>query len=181
MKTRRLSGFTLPELLVAISVATIVGAAVLSILLYSFQIWTNTVDKGRELAATDDFDLAFSRDFSSACPSFGCAGDASSCHFWTYRLERDHSERLVQVKYTIDEEGVSAETLPFPAAQGTVPLLRRFPTHAFRTFTYYGTNEASATGVPLWEDPSNAPSRVSLRLHLPPGQPRERFYRRRTP
>ena len=173
------SAFTLPELLVAISVATVVGAAVLSILLYSFDIWSGTTAKGKAIAATDSFDLAFARDFASSCPELGFAGDSSSCTFWTFRLIDGESEGLVRVSYEIGEHGIDLETA-FPATE--TPLLRdHFATTSFRSFSYHGTNSASRTGIPIWEDPSNSPARVSLRLHLPPEAPRLRFYRRRAP
>lgn len=181
MKKPGAKGFTLTELLVAISVATIVGAALLSTLLYSFQIWTNTIGKSRAVAAADSFDLAFARDFSCACSPLGFEGNGSSCSFWTYRPAQGNIERLVRVQYMISNEGILSEAVPYPASGHTPPLQDHFATTAFRAFSYYGTNAATQTGVPLWEDPSNAPCRVSLQLDLPPGPPRKRFYLRRTP
>lgn len=176
MATRRRGGFTLPELLVAVSVASVVGAAVLSVLLYSFRIWTGAVEKNRELAAIDDFDLAFSRDFSCACPRLGFSGDSSSCAFWTRRLGGDGLDRLVRVRYSIAGGGIVLESRPSGDAS---PSCSRFATAAFGGFSYHGTN--SPAGLPCWDDPGEAPRRVSLRFEPRRGLRTRRLYLRRTP
>lgn len=156
------NGFTLVELLVAMSIALVVGGAILSSILFSFRSWEQTVLSAGTTRAENDFDLDFSRDFASACSALGFSGTSTECEFWTLKTANDNTLNLVKVKYSIDSKGVFATyktLLDSPESDGIVKL---YKTDFFKKFDYNGTNMPIDVWCQEWQAETNMPSMVAV-------------------
>lgn len=177
---RRSSAFSLVELLVAISIAIVIGGAILSALLHTFGVWESVGQKTGELREVDNFDIDFSRDFASAAHQLGFAGTADSCIFWTIRPAYDKALKLVRVKYSIDKKGICSETWDLSDSPNENGKITRYGTTMPMSFSYGDTNSVDGVWIPNWQSPSNTPIAVSIKLQSTPPMPAERFYERRT-
>ena len=181
------SAFSLIELLVAVAVATIVGATALALILQSFGVWEDGLSRTGAIQAADDFDLDFSRDFSSAFYACGLQGDKDACAFWTLRRNAADGLDLCRVRYAFDADGAMAERW-HPGMDTEAPgLTTRYRTKSFSSFSYAGTNLADGARQSSWECPTGMPSAISIDLQpfnsstLQPSNPSgHRLYLRRT-
>ena len=164
------AAFSLVELLVAVAVATVVGAAAMTLMLHSFGVWEAGMSRTGELRAADEFDLDFSRDFASAYPPLGMLGDGGACVFWTLRRASD-GIGLCRVRYSFDADGALAERWDLGSDTNAPGLLTRYRTAAFSAFSYAGTNLADNAWALGWDCPTGMPSAISVkwdrRLHSP--------------
>ena len=191
----RHSAFSLIALLVAVAVAAIVGATALALILHSFGIWEDGYSRAGEILATDDFDLDFSRDFSSAFYACGLQGDQNACAFWTLRRTSTDDLELCRVRYAFDADGATAERWRQGMDTEAPGLMTRYRTKAFSSFSYGETNVAGHVWLSNWASPTGMPSVISIALQpfnpptlqpfnpstLQPSNPsRHRLYLRRT-
>ena len=164
------AAFSLIELLVAVAVATIVGAAAMALILHSFGVWEEGMARTGVLQATDEFDLDFSRDFASAYPAFGLQGDNDACVFWTLRRTPDDIA-LCRVRYSFDKDGALAERWEMGADTNAPGLTTRYHTTAFSAFSYTGTNIADNAWLLNWDCSTGMPSVISVKCDLHPSPP----------
>ena len=161
------SAFSLIELLVAVAVATIVGAAAMALILHSFGVWEEGMARTGVLQATDEFDLDFSRDFASAYSPLGMQGDAGTCLFWTQRRLPD-GIGLCRVRYSFDKDGALAERWEMGSDTNAPGLTTRYRTTAFSAFSYTGTNVADNVWQLTWGSSTGMPSVISVKCNLHP-------------
>ena len=180
------SAFSLIELLVAVAVATIVGAAAMALILHSFGVWEEGMARTGVLQATDEFDLDFSRDFASAYAALGMQGGDDFCVFWTLRRTPDDIT-LCRVRYAFDKDGALAERWEMGSDTNAPGLTTRYRTTAFSAFSYTGTNVADNAWQPSWDCSTGMPSVISVKCDLHPSTPStpstfpgRRLYLRRT-
>lgn len=174
------SAFSLVELLVAISVAMVVGGAVMSAILYSFGTWEHGLASAGSVRAADDFDLDFSRDFASACPGLGFDGDEKACAFWSLRPSADGMLRLMKVRYSLDRGRITAEEWAPDDDPEQPGVAHVYTTAAFSAFSYNGTNMPPEVFCTEWQCESNMPNVISMPCALNPSSKDKRIYLRRT-
>ncbi len=173
------SAFSLIELIVAVAVATIVGAAALALILHSFGVWEEGMARTGVLQATDEFDLDFSRDFASAYPALGMQGDNDSCVFWTLR-RTPGDLALCRVRYSFDKDGALSERWEMGSDTNAPGLTTRYRTTAFSAFSYTGTNIADSAWQTIWDCSTGMPSVISVKCDTGICSPGRRLYLRRT-
>jgi prepilin-type N-terminal cleavage/methylation domain-containing protein len=159
------SAFSLIELLVAVAVATIVGATAMALILHSFGVWEEGMARTGVLQATDEFDLDFSRDFASAYSALGLKGCNDSCVFWTLR-RTPGDIALCRVRYAFDKDGALAERWEMGSDTNAPGLTTRYRTTAFSAFSYAGTNVADNVWQPSWDCSTGMPSVISVKCDL---------------
>ena len=164
------AAFSLIELLVAVAVATAVGAAAMALILHSFGVWEEGLSRTGALQAADEFDLDFSRDFASAYPRLGLQGGEDACVFWTLRRTPDDIA-LCRVRYSFDNDGAVAERWEMGSDTNAPGLATRYRTTAFSAFSYAGTNVADNAWLPTWDCSTGMPSVISVKCDLHPSTP----------
>ena len=197
-RARPRAGFTLAELLVAVSVAAIVGGAALAIVPRAFALLGNARSRVQPAAEALAFDDSFARDFASLVPALGFDGTPARCAFWTVRQTGPGERDLRHVCYARDPAGVvltEASPREYMAVAGTNALcsapLPRDTWEASRLarvrfllppapFAYGGTNMTEAADLPEWSCPTGAPARVVRTLEPRRGDAFPRLYHRRT-
>ena len=169
------SAFSLIELLVAVTVATVVIGSALLLILHSFGVWGQGLAQAGELRATDDFDADFDRDFASACPSLGLQGTASACTFWTLQPGAENI-KLSRVRYAIGEAGIVAERWTFGDDLEKPGLVSHYPAQAFVAFSYAGGNITDELWQTTWDCKTNMPQAISIHCAKRSELPERRLY-----
>lgn len=189
------SGFSLAEILVAVSITAILGGAILAVIPGAFESFAQCTSTVRHATAADDFDASFCRDFSSLVPEFGFDGDATSCAFWTVCQTGDDDFELRHVSYSIFESGIESRitapaeyfletgsntfhAIPSPLPSWSHSGDRRQIAVTTSHFRYLSTNSTEA--VREWHNPTNAPQGISTTLDALGNRKIKRTYARRT-
>ncbi len=161
---RTASGFTLVEILVATTILLVVGGAAGSLILQAFTLWEHGVGRTRRLAATDTVATRIARDFASAQAGLGCSIGRGRCRFWTIEAPGTRPPRLIEVDYAIGPDAVTRRTVT--ADQTAVQEDRYAPVEPL-TLDCASTRDPPGTWRETWDSPTNAPSRLRLRLSDP--------------
>lgn len=193
-------GFSLVEILVAVTIAAIVGGAILAVIPGAFDAVGNATSTVRRASAADTFDALFARDFASMIPELGFDGDATHCAFWTMRETAPAEFELRHVSYERGKSGIRLWETPAPdyfSQAGTnafpfvpLPLPDSWARSRFgdgteietvpAPFTFSGTNATDTAGLGEWQSPTNAPVLIGTALEVRRGRILPRHYLRRT-
>ncbi|MBR0056265.1 MAG: type II secretion system protein [Kiritimatiellae bacterium] len=188
----RTAGFSLVELLVALSIVILVTPAILAIIPRSFDALVAARSRSASARALAAFDASFDRDFASIVVGCGFSGDSSSCSFWTLRPAASGGFSPVLVEYRGAGGHVSRTDFPLPlytalcgtnAPSATPPDFTGQPPSLRPDVTLFALNAAqfryfapaptsSQTPAPpaapapadFWLNPTNVPAGVELSL-----------------
>lgn len=191
-------GFTLVELLIALTVTVAIGGAIAALLPRAFSIVGEHQRRVNLALDAQTLDAEFDRDFSSLVPQLGFDGDRGHCAFWTLRQTAKDGFALCHVSYEATKDGVlltatppleylqHAETNNFPLTPRPIPQwasakAERILFHTkVSPYAFGGTNTEEQVIIGSWSNMTNAPSRIATTLSLRKGEKIERLYYRRT-
>ena len=158
------SGFTLVEILVATAILLVIGGAAGTLLLQAFTLWEHGVGRTRRLATTDSVATRIARDFASAQAGLGCSLGRDRCRFWTLEAPGTQPPQLIEVEYAIQPEAVTRRTVT--ADQTAVQEVRFAPVEPL-TLDCASPRDPPGAWRETWDSPTNAPSRLRLRMSGP--------------
>lgn len=200
MHNKRLNakGFTLVELLVALTITVAIGGAVAALLPKAFAIVGESQSRVNYAMEAQALDTMLERDFASLVPQLGFDGDRNYCAFWTIRQTSVDDFALCHVTYETTKDGVllttlspneylaQAETNSFPVIPKPIPrwALPQVNRTLFQTpvapYAFGGTNTQEQVAIEPWSNATNAPARIATILSVRKGEKLSRLYLRRT-
>lgn len=173
-------GFSLVEILVALSIALVLGGSFFVFVPQAFDAFYSIRKRVASSSDANFFDYAFERDFSSIVPSLGFHGDADSCNFWTARAGVNgsmlchvsyvrHNGGIMVVKTDPDQYLENAYTnrfplVPLPAGEDAI-CEKTLLDAAAGEFLYGGTN-LNAELEQSWSSPTNSPFLIRVLLKM---------------
>lgn len=208
MVSQQKQGFSLVELIVAVTIVITIGTAILALIPKSFSLTAESKKMVIVAKEVSILDAEFSRDFSSIVSSLGFDGSRSHCSFWTIAKDSTETLALLHTTYSETPAGWEKTTLSLQgylslALTNNFPLIPkpidRHTLHAltpsqqnelglsqtqynaiFRSLAFGDTNVTEKTLLETWSNPTNCPSRIETSLNADSLPAIKRFYLRRT-
>ena len=165
----RRSAFSLVELLVAIAIITIIGAAIPTFLIKTAQLWQNGIDSTRTLLPEAQLREQLEVDFTAALNATGFTGTATRCQFWIAAASPpEPASRLLRVEYQLMEKSVLRRV---QAAGSGIHTEQRYQPLPTLTLSYASSDQTPPLWTTQWRSHTNAPALLRVNAAPSPRTP----------